>query len=136
MVNAYKPLKFLKCVRNTYLVYLQQYPSVLKQATARFSDQSVIFMFALSLSVDIIFPMVTTCTKDDGEAVISSGLSVPHTLRDSGQGRVPRASPARRSAGQGRHDLFLAGGAFMNFSLHFSYCQVATHVIYVLVCPR
>lgn len=73
-----------------------------------------------------------TCSDD--QKVFFLGLSLPHTVCDSGQGGHPELP--QPDAQQGKEDLTFCSWSFMNFSLRLGCCQVATLIIYALVCPQ
>lgn len=118
--REYKPLQFLKCLRNTHLVHLQHlwHPSVLKQSAGRSSDESGIFTificFAPSFSGHSISYGYDLHWRWWESCFFFRTDTSPYCLWLRVRG-VPRASPARRSAGQGRLDLFLVVGASWTF---------------------
>lgn len=56
-------------------------------------------MIFICFSVDTIFPMVMTCSEDDEKVVSSLGLTLPHSVCDSGQGGYPELTQ------QGKEEL-------------------------------
>lgn len=75
--------------------------------------------------------------KMTGKLLISSGLSVLCALHDSGLGeRDTQSFPSQVLSRARKTWPFPGSRSFLNFSLWLGYCQVATHVIYGIVCPQ